>query len=130
MARYKVLKAPFWLLWEDDEELEMIQDTLKHHPEIDPVFNRAGHYFDRITKTVWYEAHGRAWKADRIDDFLCELQSLDHRPLVECERAAIQTLINRNRCPRELRDLLYLDDHVQQLRDIKLNCRRMWLGNE
>jgi hypothetical protein len=93
-----------------------------------PVFNRPGWYYDRHTKIAWYEFEGQAWKCSRLDDFLYCMSLAHHRPLANRERTAIKTLIDMNRCPAELRSLIYLDDQWQNLRDIKTGTEKCLLS--
>ena len=104
---------------DEGHSMKMIDDCLAHMQEIPSVFGRPGYYYDRHTKIAWIELRGRAW-AEQAEYWLYCFRLLDHEPLAVCEREAIQTLANRNRCPRELLDKLYVDDNLRMLRGIKL----------
>jgi hypothetical protein len=121
MSDIKVLPAPSWLLWDlnDPDEAEMLNDTLSSLREVKPIFNRTGWYYNRITETAWYEAHGKAWVCDRKDDFLYELALQDHRPLTPKQREAIKTLKYAGLADKKLCELLWLDSEWFYLRSIR-----------
>jgi hypothetical protein len=102
---------------------KVIDECLSYMQEIPPVFGRPGWYYDRLTKTAWIELRGRAW-AERPEDWLYRFKLLDHEPLAEVEREAIQVLANRNHCPRELLDRLRIDAELQMYDCIRLNGLR------
>lgn len=119
--RYKVL--PLDQIYEQEKELfpDEWESCFYRKVEIPPVFRRAGWYYDRLERVSWIELEGRAWRDDRIDDFLYRLSLNDHQPLASVEREAIETLMKRNMCPKELRRRLWIDDQVNHLRRIKVD---------
>lgn len=123
MSRYKVLPAQPWLTRAapGSPHWRVTEHALTGYKEIEPVFKRVGWYFDRQTNRAWYEAHGRAWLCRRPDDFLYCLKLADHRQLSGPERVAIQALLHRNNCPKELREQLVTDNEIRMLREIRRN---------
>lgn len=110
--RYKVLELPGWARTMADEL-----------PETRPLFYRDGHYYDRIYRESWVEFDGQAYWVEN-DNFLFSLSILNHRPLTGKEREAIENLRFLNRKLRKpLDDLLRLDTHWRDLRDIRRQGR-------
>lgn len=60
MSRYKVLRLQYWMETVDFEDFD--RDMLSRYPEIPPVFQRDGYYFDRKEKVCWFEVEGKAYK--------------------------------------------------------------------
>lgn len=91
--------------------------------EFQPVFSRDGFYYCRKSKQAWYEFAGRAFKANRVDDFVYQLKIENHRPLLPCEQQAIRTLMQGHRCPTNLKELFYTDRSWHDLRSVYMKSR-------
>ena len=85
-----------------------------------PVYNRDGQYFDTKTKRCWFEVDGDAFLHDK-NSFIFSLRVLNHRPLRQTERDAINVLLNNRLAPNSLRELIDIDN---MLIEIKQNAYR------
>lgn len=116
----KVLECPDFVPFLADE----LEETY-------PTYNRDGFYYDRISGSCWYECGGKAYLA-KEDYFLEKLEQLNHKPLRECERKAIESLWGLDNSKyKPLRELLERDDFLLELRRVRLNAwaaRRQILG--
>ncbi len=100
------------------------QDESDSYPEIKPVFNREGQYFDRKTKECWFEVDGKAY-LNKNNLFGYELQLLNHTPLTQSELEAFRLLkTNRFKFPRKLKDLLYMDECWKSHRETYRGSRK------
>lgn len=90
--QFKVLPTPRWLEYSDRNT--NCKETLSYYERIEPVFNRDGWYYDRLSRSAWYEFGGRAYRCPNSDDFLFELRSLcaSERPLPAAAMSAIEVL--------------------------------------
>ncbi len=93
--KIKILECPIHDYFRDDPT-----DYFGERPEIPPVFNRDGYYYDRIRKLCWIECNGRAWLYD-AGSFLYELKCLTalERPFTQSEISSIRNLLHR--CTRK-----------------------------
>lgn len=98
----------------------IIDEMNDYYEVVESVFNRNGWYYDRLLKRSWTEFNGLAWLDKNIDGFLFEFSIANHKALSSIERNAIQTLINRNNCPKSLRLQLETDNHRLNFRKITL----------
>lgn len=115
--RVKRLDVPTYISFALNHPLEddiVLQDL----PEISPIIGKNGWYYDRDSKSAWFEYKGRAFVDSSPDMFLYELSLENHRPLSIAERTAILILIRNRRADRKLKDLYYLDEQWRQLRQV------------
>lgn len=113
--KYKRLDVPkYYQLGSFYRNVELI--------ETEAVFNKDGWYFDRETKQCWVEINGKSY-VEKTDSFLWQFKLLNHNRLSGCERESIQSLINRNNCPKNLKEQLYLENEIKELRRIRLDAR-------
>jgi hypothetical protein len=106
----------FNLTKEEFEYLDMDKE-MEHHNKAAFVFNRNGCYYDRKTRMCWIETPHGCWEYD-FEMFEYKLGLHDHKMMSPRERNAVQTLINLNVCPKELKKKLWWDDRVRELNDI------------
>ncbi len=95
------------------------------YEEVRPVFNRDGYYYDRYVDVFWLESKGRAWIVDSPQRFFNELRRLNHKPLSEAERHAIQVLLHGGLAPQLLRDLYETDQSYRKSRRLWSQARLM-----
>ena len=84
--------------WYDEFKEEFNNSDLKTQP----IFNRDGWYYDRMTKLSWIEFNGKAKLDDNPSYFIYTLKHESHKRLSSKERDAIKVLMSYNRCPKEL----------------------------
>lgn len=111
----KVLKLDWWM------ERELFD--LDQYTQCKPIFNRNGQYYDTKTKKCWFELDGDAWNLTNDNTFMFSLQLLNHRPLRDIERDAIETLIKHKLAPKQLRELLELDTTDREIRKTSQQAR-------
>lgn len=114
----KVLKLEYW---QSRPEL-FCGDDLK---SIEPVFNRNGYYFDTRTKQCWFEVDGDAFDMGSPGQFIFELKVQNHRPLTSKERNAISVLISNKLASKKLKEILYMDDLIQEIRENKYGVLKL-----
>lgn len=113
----KILKLEYW---QSHPELFCGEDL----KSIEPVFNRDGYYYDTKTKKCWFEVDGDAFEYDK-SSFIFELKVQNHRYLTSNERNAINTLIKSKLASNKLKDILYMDDLLQEIRENKYGVLKL-----
>lgn len=74
--------------------------------QVEPIFERDGWYYDRISRRCWYECAGSAWESDgAAEQFLFVLHQLNTPSLPKAVLFAIATLRAYRTCPGDLRSL-------------------------
>ena len=120
-TRYKVLPADRWML---NPNHWMFEDTIKYYEEIEPVFNRVGQYYDRETKTWWFESGGQAWtdpKGSRnknAHQFLWELAAYNSTVLSNADKENLRRIISSTtsrKLRRQLKQMIYDSDNAELL---------------
>ena len=113
MRKVKVLPLEYWMrdLFGEIEECGCC--------ETDPVFGRDGWYL--AGEKCWFETGGRAYEYEK-ESFLSRLDTLNHRPLRDCEYAMIDRLCKERFAPKKLRELFCAERHARELRRIRMNA--------
>ncbi len=111
----KVLKLEFWMSREMYDEDDLTRCA--------PIFNRDGQYFDTITKKCWFEVDGDAFLLDR-NLFTFSLQMLNHKPLRQIERDAINVLINSRLATKTLKELMYFETARLEIQQNTYNAQK------
>jgi hypothetical protein len=111
----KVLKLEFWMSREMYDEDDLTR--------CEPIFNRDGQYFDTITKKCWFEVDGDAFLLDR-NLFTFSLQMLNHKPLRQIERDAINVLINSRLATKTLKELMYFETARLEIQQNTYNAQK------
>jgi hypothetical protein len=83
---------------------------------ITPVFHRDGRY--KLGKLEWFEIDGEAYEMG--GDFDYELSIMNHCPMRQCVRDAMELLRREGLLTRQQREALYRDQEAAELRD---TCR-------
>lgn len=121
--KIKRLDPPFKPFLDSKLVKSLIEDLTKCQVEINPIFNKNGRYYERITNYCWLELNNRAWEFCH-KDFLFDLSILETKCLSLNEVEAIKTLKKYNNCPDSLRRNLYYHSINQYGRKIKLDGKK------
>lgn len=92
-----------------------------YYGSIEPIAGVDGWYYDRHSRSDWYEYDGKAYRDRRGSNgsqWLWEFAQLDTKWLSTEEVQAIKTLQIHKICPKDLSEMLYRHKHNIQLRDI------------
>ena len=120
MKHVKVLEVKKAIVshWNDIYRQECISSLMI----VNPVFNRAGYYYDRKRKRAWYEdGNGNAYTSNTLHHNFCyKLKKYNLRVLSCREKDAILVLMQAGICPDELRQLYWSQS---SLRDNKFRLR-------
>jgi hypothetical protein len=102
----KVLPIEYWMELHDSDEL----------PEIAPILNRDGYFYETVSKRCWFEFNGKAFDLEKNTQFLFELELLNHKPLSIEEINALKVLTKHKLISKEQRHLLWIDSLVKEIR--------------
>jgi hypothetical protein len=102
----KVLPIEYWMELHDSDEL----------PEIVPILNRDGYFYETVSKRCWFEFNGKAFDLEKNTQFLFELELLNHKPLSTEEINALKVLTKHKLISKEQRHLLWIDSLVKEIR--------------
>lgn len=98
MSRYKVLRCDFWMRWDDEDDF---REEMPEMREITPVFNRNGQYYDRLTKSWWFEVNGKAFTDDSQgggrSQMLWTIEAMSGTILSTSEKDDIRRVMTRTR---------------------------------
>ena len=108
----KVLPVEYWMELHVDYP-EMAQDEL---PEIAPIINRDGYFYETVSKRCWFEFNGKAFDLEKNTQFLFELELLNHKPLSIEEINALKVLTKHKLISKEQRHLLWIDYLAKEIR--------------
>lgn len=100
----KVLPLEYWM--EHDSNF----------PEITPVLNRDGYFYETVSKRCWFELGGKAFDLERNTQFLFELELLNHKPLSVEEVNAFKVLTKHKLLSKDQCRLLWIDSFVKGIR--------------
>jgi len=115
-----ILKVlPFKALNERHKAL-IIREGNKYYTKITPKIGKDGWYYNRHEGIAWKELDGQAWLDSRVDDFLYNLELLNHRPLLLKEKKALVLLKRNKLTSKEQNRMLYIDNCIAELRDITI----------
>lgn len=85
-------------------------------PEIAPILNRDGYFYQTAPKRCWFEYNGKAFDLEKNDQFLFELELFNHKPLSIEEINALNVLVKHKLISKEQRHLLYIDSLTKEIR--------------
>jgi hypothetical protein len=102
----KVLPIEYWMELHDSDEL----------PEIAPILNRDGYFYETVSKRCWFEFNGKAFDLEKNTQFLFELELLNHKPLSTEEINALKVLTKHKLISKKQRHLLWIDSLVKEIR--------------
>ena len=91
-----------------------------------------GWYYDRLTKTSWYEINGNTFTSENLASrFVYCLSLLDVEPFTDEQVRAIYSLIKnltrkQKNATRELQDMLRKDLQVKNIRNIRRDAKRFF----
>lgn len=116
-SRYKVLRVrpP---MFDDTKEFDDC------YLRISPIFNRDGYYFDRKLDLTWIEYKGLAWNTSDKSYFLHTLDQLNHLPLRDGERRAIEYIISTKIPLKNIKKLFSIDTQWRYVRILKRNVSK------
>ncbi len=139
-SRYDRFRFPcFNNLKTEKEKQDLAIKMIFHwHTEIDPVFNRDGLYWDRLTGIVWMEKFGRAfenvgcpWKTveqereHNVEQFKHDLEfnKGDNR-LTESHYQALLNLSNFQKLPEYMEKMIFIESLHRQVRSVFVNASK------
>jgi len=121
-----VLPLKSWMIYYIDEEWGVEGNRF---PEIQPIINRDGWYYDRRRHLEWFEYRGQAFSISKDGaQFRYELQLANAHRLTQREREAYREVLRLGTAPKAVRtalaSLLGSDYELRVLRDIRLEGYR------
>jgi hypothetical protein len=108
----KVLSVEYWMELHVNCH-EIASDKL---PEIAPILNRDGYFYETVSKRCWFEFNGRAFDLEKNTQFLFELELLNHKRLSTEEINAFKVLTKHKLISKEQCRLLWIDSLVKEIR--------------
>lgn len=117
--RYKVMPLDGWMLWMEPEEL--LEDMGKYAQKIEPIFNRNGQYYDRMTGQWWFEVDGHAFTDVRPThgyQILWVIKSFSHKILSSADKKNIMAVADRivdKSLVRKLREAIRNSEDAEQV---------------
>jgi len=102
----KVLPVEYWMELHYSDEL----------PEIAPILNRDGYFYETVSKRCWFEFNGRAFDLEKNTQFLFELELLNHKRLSTEEINAFKVLTKHKLISKEQCRLLWIDSLIKEIR--------------
>lgn len=119
----KVLPLDFWMKRNKKSFLECVKSKNK----INPVFNRHGYYYNRITKECWIECEFGCYLYDE-KSFISELKLFNHNPLLQKEVDALKTLCLNKQLKKQFSEVLFMDNAWKEIRRVGRNSRKLCLS--
>jgi len=104
----KVLPVEYWMELHDIDSDEL--------PEIAPILNRDGYFYETVSKRCWFEFNGRAFDLEKNTQFLFELELLNHKRLSTEENNALKVLTKHKLISKEQCRLLWIDSLIKEIR--------------
>jgi hypothetical protein len=118
----KVLPLAYWMELHVNFP-DIAQDEL---PEIAPILNRDGYFYETVSKRCWFEFNGRAFDLEKNTQFLFELELLNHKPLSTEEINAFKVLTKHKLISKDQCRLLWIDSFVKGIRLDALESKKFY----
>ena len=93
-------------------------------PEIKPILNRDGYFYQTVGKRCWFEYKGKAFDLKKNTQFLFELELLNHKSLSTDEINALKVLTKHKLISKEQHHLLYIDSLLKEIRFSGLEMKK------
>lgn len=126
--KLKVLEVPFWAKSSVRKNINPMSDALTRMKKIDPILNREGFYYDRISKKCWVECDSGCYELDNNDSFISDLDELNHVFLTLIEEEALRKLILTGKSIyKKFKPLIKRNEYYKYLKQIGKNAQKVKL---
>lgn len=118
MTKVKVLPLTFWMSNSSD-----FKDDLGRLESTAPVFNRNGHYYNRVLDVCWFEVDGKAFLFDG-SDFKWDLECLCARELNHKQIMSLMEVQTQDLSTKQQDRILYMYTHSMKIREAYRGARK------